>query len=102
MFKRLFKRTKQNEDGVTIVEMTVVIPVAAIIVVFLISILFSQYGSVLAESTRSNIRANGQALLNALQDNVAKYESVHGSIPSDNGPAGPGMPLNFGGPATEA
>lgn len=37
----------------------------------------------------------------ALQDNIAKYESVHGSIKEVKG-SGPVMPLSFGGPTAQA
>jgi len=41
-------------------------------------------------------------LLLALQDNIAKYESVHGKIKDIQGAGGPVMPLNFGGPTAQA
>ena len=37
--------------------------------------------------------------LAAIQDNVTKYESVHGTIKQTEGI---GMPMNFGGPAAQA
>jgi len=37
----------------------------------------------------------------ALQDNIAKYESVHGPIKEVKG-SGPVMPLSFGGPTAQA
>ena len=44
---------------------------------------------------------HAKRLLNALQDNLSKYESAHGPIrESDQG--GPVMPMNFGGPAAQA
>ncbi len=64
------KPLSSEERGLTIVELTITLPISAIIVVSLISILFSQYGSVLAESTRANLRASGQALLTSLQDEL--------------------------------
>ncbi len=45
---------------------------------------------------------HAKRLLNALKDNVAKFENVHGKI-KDPGPGGtPGMPMNFGGPTAQA
>ena len=45
---------------------------------------------------------HAKRLIHALQDNVDKFESVHGQI-KDLGP-GPqgGIPMNFGGPTAEA
>jgi len=43
---------------------------------------------------------HAKRLLRALQDNVAKYESLHGPI--KEGPKGPPMPMNFGGPTAQA
>ena len=39
--------------------------------------------------------------LNALQDNVEKYEKMHGPIKKSDG-GGPTMPMNFGGPTAQA
>lgn len=46
---------------------------------------------------------HAKRLLNALQDNIKKYESQHGTIEDDsrNNPQG-GMPMNFGGPTAQA
>jgi len=35
------------------------------------------------------------------EDNIKKYESVHGEI-KDKGPGGLAMPMNFGGPTAQA
>lgn len=70
MLQRFFKRLGREQRGITIVELAVTLPVAAIIVVALVSILFSQYVAVLAESNRSNLRSQGQALLTSLQDEL--------------------------------
>jgi hypothetical protein len=43
---------------------------------------------------------NAKKLLHALADNIKKFEQTHGPI-KDNGPQKP-IPMNFGGPATEA
>jgi hypothetical protein len=44
---------------------------------------------------------HAKRLLAALQDNIAKYESVNGQIKEISG-SGPVMPLSFGGPAAQA
>ncbi len=44
---------------------------------------------------------NAKKLMQAMSENVSKYESTHGTI-KDVGPTGKGIPLNFGGPTTEA
>lgn len=44
---------------------------------------------------------HAKKLMRALADNVTKYESVHGTIREEDGPMG-AIPLNFGGPTTEA
>lgn len=40
-------------------------------------------------------------LVTALQDNIAKYEAVHGKIKDVKG-SGPVLPLTFGGPTAQA
>lgn len=40
---------------------------------------------------------HAKRLLNALTDNIGKYEAVHGPIREVQG-SGPVMPMNFGGP----
>lgn len=44
---------------------------------------------------------HAKRLVTALQDNIAKYESVHGPIKDVKG-SGPTMPLTFGGPTAQA
>jgi hypothetical protein len=44
---------------------------------------------------------HAKRLVTALQDNVAKYEAVHGHIKEIKG-SGPVMPLSFGGPTAQA
>lgn len=44
---------------------------------------------------------HAKRLVAALEDNIAKYESVHGKIKEVKG-SGPAMPLNFGGPTAQA
>jgi hypothetical protein len=43
---------------------------------------------------------HAKRLLNALKDNIGKYESLHGKIMIDEGFEG--IPLSFGGPTPEA
>jgi hypothetical protein len=48
---------------------------------------------------------HAKRLLHALQDNISKYESVHGPVKKSNGSGGPegGMPpFTFGGPTAQA
>jgi hypothetical protein len=45
---------------------------------------------------------HAKRLMSALKDNVAKYESVHGPIKQAEGPQGPVIPMNFGGPTAQA
>jgi hypothetical protein len=44
---------------------------------------------------------HAKRLLKALQDNVSKYEAIHGSIKDPN-PEGNMPPINFGGPTAQA
>lgn len=44
---------------------------------------------------------HAKRLVAALQDNIAKFESVHGHIKEVKG-SGPVMPLTFGGPTAQA
>ena len=44
---------------------------------------------------------NAKKLMKAMQENINKYESVHGKI-KEVGPQGTAIPMNFGGPTTEA
>ena len=46
---------------------------------------------------------NAKKLLRALSDNIAKFESIHGPIKENHPQNGGGaIPMNFGGPTTEA
>ncbi len=45
---------------------------------------------------------HAKRLLNALKDNIAKYEHAHGEIRESDPSGGPVMPMNFGGPAAQA
>jgi hypothetical protein len=44
---------------------------------------------------------HAKRLVAALQDNIAKYEAVHGPIKEVKG-SGPVLPLTFGGPTAQA
>lgn len=43
---------------------------------------------------------HAKRLMNALAENISKYESAHGTIPESENP--PGFPLNMGGPTAQA
>jgi uncharacterized protein (DUF1778 family) len=46
---------------------------------------------------------HAKRLMNALHENIKKYESVHGPVSDNKGPGGNGnIPLNFGGPTAQA
>ncbi len=45
---------------------------------------------------------HAKRLVNALSENIAKYESVHGPIKKVEGSGGPVIPMNFGGPTAQA
>jgi len=45
---------------------------------------------------------HAKRLMMALQDNIKKYEAVHGKIKDLEGGGGTAMPLNFGGPTAQA
>lgn len=45
---------------------------------------------------------HAKKLLYALQDNIAKFESVNGAIKVSDGQAGAAMPFNFGSNAAQA
>jgi len=44
---------------------------------------------------------HAKRLLGALNDNIKKYEAVHGTIKEVKG-SGPVLPMNFGGPTAQA
>lgn len=44
---------------------------------------------------------HAKRLVAAIQDNISKYEAVHGRIKEAQGP-GPALPLTFGGPTAQA
>ncbi|MFO7879390.1 MAG: DUF3467 domain-containing protein [Bacteroidales bacterium] len=45
---------------------------------------------------------HAKRLMGALQENVKKFESMHGEIKIKGGHTPPKMPMNFGGPTAEA
>lgn len=46
---------------------------------------------------------NAKKLMRAMADNIKKFESIHGPIKENNPQNGtPPIPMNFGGPNTEA
>lgn len=45
---------------------------------------------------------HAKRLLQALNDNIVKYESVHGPIKHAEGQGGTMIPMNFGGPSAQA
>lgn len=45
---------------------------------------------------------HAKRLLMALQDNVTKYESIHGEIKKVEGSGPAGFPMTFGGPTAQA
>ncbi|MFA6128434.1 MAG: DUF3467 domain-containing protein [Bacteroidales bacterium] len=45
---------------------------------------------------------HAKRLLYALQDNIQKYEAVHGVIKNVERTGGPVIPMSFGGPTAEA
>ncbi len=45
---------------------------------------------------------HAKRLLFALQDNIQKYEAVHGVIKNVDRTSGPAIPMSFGGPTAEA
>ncbi len=45
---------------------------------------------------------HAKRLLFALKENIAKYESVQGTIKNAEGMGGSSIPLNFGGPTAQA
>jgi len=45
---------------------------------------------------------HAKRLLGALQDNISKYEAIHGKIKNIEGGGAPNIPMNFGGPTAQA
>ncbi len=85
------KKHTNNESGFSLIEVLTVIPIATMLVVILISALFSQYANSLAESARTTLRTNGQTILINLQDEllftIAYGEGLEGRLDDPNEPA---------------
>jgi hypothetical protein len=45
---------------------------------------------------------NTKRLIYALNENIKKFEQIHGPVKMDNSPNNSGFPINFGGPKAEA
>lgn len=45
---------------------------------------------------------HAKRLLHALQENIEKFEKIHGPVKNIETAGGPVMPINFGGPAGQA
>ncbi len=45
---------------------------------------------------------NTKRLIHALNENIKKFEQMHGPVKMDNSPGSSGFPINFGGPKAEA
>jgi len=45
---------------------------------------------------------HAKRLMGALNDNITKYESIHGKIKNTDGGGTPNIPMNFGGPTAQA
>ena len=45
---------------------------------------------------------HAKRLMLAIQDNIGKFESVHGKIKKVEGTGSPVVPMNFGGPTAQA
>ncbi|MFP3859930.1 MAG: DUF3467 domain-containing protein [Bacteroidales bacterium] len=45
---------------------------------------------------------HAKRFLKALQENIKKYEKMHGEIDASKGSGSSSMPLNFGGPTAQA
>jgi len=45
---------------------------------------------------------NTKRLIHALNENIKKFEQIHGPVKMDNSPNKSGFPINFGGPKAEA
>ena len=86
----IYRNSKNH--GYTIVEILIVIPLASILVLVLISALFTQYTNSVAESRRTSLRASGQSILINLQDEllftIAYSEDLEPRLTDVNEPSG--------------
>ncbi len=80
------------QSGYSLVEIMIALPLVSIVVIILVSALFTQYASTLAESARTTLRASGQTILINLQDEllftIAYGESLEGRLSDPNAPSG--------------
>ncbi len=87
-----FDKSKYNQKGFSIIEILIVLPIVSIVVVILVSALFTQYATALAESSRTELRASGQTILINLQDEllftIAYGEELEGRLTDPNEPTG--------------
>ena len=83
---------EKNQQGFTILEILIALPIATLIVIILFGTLFTQYTNSIAESARSNLRSSGQTLLINLQDEllftIAYGEEINDGLVDDNEPPG--------------
>ncbi len=80
------------QQGFSLVELMIVLPIISIIVIVLIQALFNQYANTLAESARTSLRASGQTILINLQDEllftIAYGEGLENRLTDPNEPTG--------------
>lgn len=81
-----------RQQGFSIVELLIVLPIVSMVVLVLVGALFSQYANSLSESLRTELRASGQTLLINLQDEllftIAYGEQMEGRLDDPNEPVG--------------
>jgi prepilin-type N-terminal cleavage/methylation domain-containing protein len=65
-----FMPKKGDQQGFSMVELLIALPLISIIMVTLLGSLFTQYTEILGESARSDLRVTGQRLLINLQDEL--------------------------------
>ena len=86
------KNNSQKEQGFSLVELMIALPIISIIVIVLLAALFNQYASTLAESARTSLRASGQTILINLQDEllftIAYGEGLENRLTDPNEPSG--------------
>ena len=68
-----------NQQGFTLTELLIAIPLATLLTTVMIGTLFAQYTEVLAQSAKSNLRGQGQSLLINLQDELL-FTIAYGEI----------------------
>jgi len=86
------RKPSTRQEGLTLAELMITLPVATIIIVVLLAALFTQYASVLAESARANMRSSGQTILINMQDEllftIAFGETIDVDLADPNEPTG--------------